>query len=71
MSENVKCPACGKQARWMGCVGCGDDSGTLVCQACGVAIPGVTLGELVQSSGACGSAIGTQPVVQGGGHEAD
>ena len=46
MSENVRCPMCGKRARWMGCVGCGDDSGTLVCQSCGATIPGMTLGEI-------------------------
>jgi len=48
MSENVKCPACGKQAQWFGCAGCGDDMGTVVCKACGAAIPGIPLSELAR-----------------------
>jgi hypothetical protein len=46
MSENVKCPVCGKQAQWFGCSGCGDDMGTVVCKACGGTMPGIPLSEL-------------------------
>jgi transcription elongation factor Elf1 len=48
MSENVKCPACGKQAQWLGCAGCGDDMGTVVCRACGATMPGIPLSELAR-----------------------
>ncbi|GEM_PF-2910316 len=45
MSEQVKCPVCGKQAQWIGCYGCGDDIGTVSCGTFG-AMPGVCLSEL-------------------------
>ena len=50
MSEQVKCPVCGKQAQWIGCAGCGDDIGTVSCPACG-AMPGVCLSELERVRG--------------------
>jgi hypothetical protein len=46
MSENVKCPVCGKAAQWYGCSGCGDDSGTTVCKKCGAVIQGIPLSTL-------------------------
>jgi predicted amidophosphoribosyltransferase len=51
MSENVKCPVCGKPAQWYGCSGCGDDMGTAVCKSCGATMPGIPLSELVRSTG--------------------
>jgi len=48
MSENVKCPACGKQAQWFGCGSCGDDIGTTVCRNCSATIPGIPLSELAR-----------------------
>jgi len=43
---NVTCPICKKPAAWMGCAGCGDDFGTLVCRHCGATMPGVCLSDL-------------------------
>ena len=45
MSELIRCPMCGKQATWLGCIGCGDDLGTSVCKNCGATIPGASLGQ--------------------------
>ena len=45
MEANVKCPVCGAPARWVGCAGCGDDYGSVVCKACGT-MPGVCLSDL-------------------------
>jgi hypothetical protein len=43
---NVSCPICKKQAEWLGCAGCGDDIGALVCRNCGATLPGVCLSDL-------------------------
>jgi len=43
---NVTCPICKKPAEWMGCAGCGDDFGTLVCRHCGATMPGISLADL-------------------------
>ena len=51
MNENVLCPMCRGQAEWIGCSGCGDDMGTVVCRCCGATMPGFPLGELTRSTG--------------------
>ena len=43
---NVTCPICLQSAEWVGCAGCGDDFGTLVCRHCGATMPGVCLSDL-------------------------
>ena len=46
MQITVTCPECGGSASFVGCVGCGDDLGTLICRECGLTMPGVSLGEI-------------------------
>jgi len=48
---NVTCPICKKPADLVGCAGCGDDFGTLVCRHCGTAMPGVCLSDLPMRTG--------------------
>ena len=50
MNVMVVCPECGRQAEWRGCASCGDDMGTLICRACGLAMPGVSLGAISTKS---------------------
>ena len=49
MNQNVVCPQCRGQAEWIGCSGCGDDMGTVVCRCCGVTMPGIPLSELTRA----------------------
>jgi len=51
MNVNVLCPMCNGQAEWVGCSGCGDDMGTVVCRECGATMPGFPLSQLTQSGG--------------------
>ena len=46
MNTMTTCPKCKQSAEWIGCASCGDDIGTLICRACGLTMPGVSLGEL-------------------------
>ncbi|MFH1531076.1 MAG: hypothetical protein ABIK09_10135 [Pseudomonadota bacterium] len=50
MNASVQCPMCGRPAEWVGCAGCGDDMGSVVCRSCGATIPGIQLSELVRCS---------------------
>jgi hypothetical protein len=52
MNVNVLCPMCKGQAEWIGCSGCGDDMGTVVCRCCGATMPGVSLGDLATGTNA-------------------
>jgi len=52
MNENVVCPNCRGQAEWIGCSGCGDDMGTVVCRSCGLTMPGIPLSQLSRGVGA-------------------